>query len=65
MIFASKDWAISRVRSVEPESTTTISSANCTLARVRARFASSLKVMMATESVGGIVGTCIVLDEES
>ena len=39
------------VRSVEPESTTTIWSANHTLASVRARFASSFLVMMATESV--------------
>jgi len=49
---ALKEAAISRVRSVEPESTTMISSANWTLVRVRARLASSLSVMMATESVG-------------
>ena len=45
--------AISTVRSVEDESSTMISSANCTLASVRARFASSFLVMMATESVCG------------
>ncbi len=49
---ASKERAISRVRSVEPESRTMISSANWTLRRVRARLASSLSVMMATESSG-------------
>ncbi len=48
---APNDLAISTVRSVEPESTTTISSAKRTLASVRARFSSSFSVMIATESV--------------
>ncbi len=54
-IFAPNDCAISVVRSVELESTRMISSANWTVARVRARLASSLSVMMATESVDGKV----------
>src|ERR1700732_1141198 len=49
--FAPNDLAISTVRSVEPESTTTISSATRTLASVRARLSASLRVMIATESV--------------
>src|ERR1700726_701219 len=49
--FAPNDLAISTVRSLEPESTTTISSANRTLASVRARLSASLSVMIATESV--------------
>jgi len=56
MTRASKERAISRVRSMEPESRTMISSANWTLRRVRARLASSLSVMMATES-SGVVGS--------
>ena len=48
-----KDAAISTVRSVEPQSTTMISSAKGTLARLRGRLASSLSVMIATERVDG------------
>ena len=48
-ILRGTDSAISRVRSVDPESSTTISSAHATLASVRARFASSFSVMMTTE----------------
>ena len=47
--FAWKDSAISRVRSVDPESRTTISSAHATLCSVRARLASSFRVMMTIE----------------
>src|ERR1035438_7933505 len=50
---ALNERAISVVRSVDAESRMTISSANCTLDKVRARFASSFLVMMATESVCG------------
>src|SRR5207248_300090 len=53
---APNDRAISTVRSVDPESTTMISpfpsrTKGITLSSVRARFASSLYVMMTTESV--------------
>jgi hypothetical protein len=65
MTRASKERAISRVRSVEPESRTMISSANWTLRRVRARLASSLSVMIATESSGvfgsGVPSKCWVV----
>jgi hypothetical protein len=44
--------AMSRVRSVDPESTMMTSSAKRTLSRVRARFSSSLSVIMATERRG-------------
>src|SRR5882757_1142968 len=54
---ALKDLAISTVRSVEAESTMTISSAKRTLARVRGRLCSSFFVMMATDSRGGIERT--------
>ena len=48
-------FAISSVRSVEPESTMTISSAiSITLCRVRAMLVSSLKVIIATERFIGI-----------
>jgi hypothetical protein len=40
------------VRSVEPESTMTIWSAQATLPRVRARFSASLKVTIATDKRG-------------
>src|ERR1700722_966718 len=56
MVLAPKDCAISRVRSFEPESTTTISSAQRTLSSVRGRLASSFIAIMATESVLGIAG---------
>src|SRR5882762_5221297 len=54
--FAPNDFAISIVRSVEPESTTMISpvpsgTSGCTLESVRPILASSLWVMMTTESV--------------
>src|SRR5436309_2814994 len=46
--------AISQVRSVEPESTTRISSAQRTLASVRGRLDSSFRVTSAMERVLGI-----------
>src|SRR6185437_4361948 len=45
---------MSQVRSVDPESTTTISSAQRTLSSTRPRFDSSLSATMAMESVSGI-----------
>src|SRR5436309_2271698 len=45
--------AISQVRSVDPESTTTISSAQRTLSSTRPRFASSLSATIAMERVSG------------
>lgn len=56
--FAPSDFAISTVRSVEPESTTMTSplpsaTSGCTLASVRPMLVSSLKVMMTTESCMG------------
>ncbi len=56
--FAPNDFAISTVRSVEPESTTMISplpsaTSGCTLASVRPIFASSLNVIITTERVIG------------
>ena len=47
--------AISVVRSVLKESTTTISSAHATLSRQRRTLASSLPVMMQTERKGDAV----------
>ena len=47
--------AISRVSSVEPESTTTISCAQLTLSSVRGRLAASFSVIRTTERVFGIV----------
>src|ERR1035441_9689388 len=54
--FAPKDFAMSMVRSAEPESTTMISpfpsaTSGCTLASVRPMFVSSLCVMITTERI--------------
>ena len=46
------------VSSVEPESTTTISSTQATLARVRRRLAASLQATMGTEILTGISLNC-------
>ncbi len=64
-ILAWKDSAMARVRSVEPESTMTISSAKATLARVRWRLASSFSVMIATDSNGGVILCPASLDSGS
>src|SRR5215471_9466431 len=59
------DFAISTVRSVEPESTTMISpfpsaTSGCTLRSVRPMFASSLNVMTTTETCMGCRSLCVL-----